>query len=198
MWSEVRKERKDYFLSSRKSTDGTVTILGESYATSSLKLTASTTLDLTLPPDFAELRTFSAITSGYEWLTFTLRSVSDPDYRMARRYPDATSPTQFYCAVTNERTLSLGPKTDTAIDTELVYVFQPADLDATVNTTLQMPYPLYEAVEAYATSAAFGQDDDRRAAMHFNIARDIVTNVISADLRQSSDPSFVETAENFF
>lgn len=195
MWAEVRKERKDYFLSTRKSTDGSVTILGETYTTSSLALTASTVLDLTLPPDFTELRTFSVITTSYEWVTIKMRTVTDANYRAARQYPDASSPSILYGAITNERTLSLGPKTDTALDTQLVYVFQPQDLDAVTNTTLQMPYPLYKAVEAYAASYAFEADDDPRAAVRLNIARDVIAGVVGGDERQTEDIIVIPSAD---
>jgi len=198
VWNEVRKERKDYFLSTRKSTDGTVTILSQSYTTSSMALTASATLDLTLPPDFIELRSFRAITSGYEWVKFTMRTASDLDYRAVRAYPYATSPVAFYGAIENELTLALGPMTDTALDTELVYIFQPVDLDSVTNTTLQMPYPLYKAVEAFTISDAFVMDDDPRGAVQLNIARSVIANVIGVDVRQSSDPIFVESADAYF
>lgn len=200
VWNEVRKERKDYFLSTRLSTDGTVTILGESYSCAGFQITDGPTtgnpVNLTLPPDFAELRSFRVITSGYTGVRLKLTQVSDVEYRQARAYPDPVSPTTILMAVVNERSMAFGPKTDVDLDTELVYIYQPADL--ITGESLQMPYPLDSAVEALATATAFAQDDDARAAVWQNIYRDIVANVIGATDRQTQDATIVESADVFW
>ena len=55
VWMEVKRIKADYFTVERTSLDGSVTILGEAYATSSFALVANTTR-YTLPPDVAEVK----------------------------------------------------------------------------------------------------------------------------------------------
>src|SRR5436189_6434837 len=71
VWLEAKKLKgQDYFQISRTSLDGTVTILGESYACTDFEIVAGTRT-YTLPPDFTgDLHLIECITSGQEFLKF--------------------------------------------------------------------------------------------------------------------------------
>lgn len=196
VWLEIRKLKADFFDVTRSSTDGSVTILGASYATSSFAIVASaTTRDYTLPPDLAELHLIEVITSGYEYVRFVPRNLSHPDMQGALRMVGTLSPSQFYYALLAANTLRVAPYSATALDLRLTYVAQQADFDPAVTTaTLDLPHPTYLAVIEFATAIALKQDRNPDAAAFEASGGNIITTYFGAFARQTQE---VEIATSY-
>ena len=183
--SEVRKLRHVYFTVTRSSTDGSLTILAETYLASSFAIVAGTRT-YTLPPDFMSMQLIETITSGYEDVRFVYRPLNHPDMRSALAYVGNIAPSTFYFTISGERTLRVVPPSDTALDLRITYIQQFADLSAD-SDELTMPYPLYMAVEHYAVASAMMMDRDPNSAAHEARARAIINEVVAADVRQDQD-----------
>lgn len=193
VWSRVRALEEDYFDTSRTSQDGSLTILGETYAASSFKITSGTS-DYTLPPDFAEMRAMEVITSGYEWVLFRFRDLAKDEFRAARMLTDNFSPSEFLVDIFGEPAqMRIAPKSDTALDLRITYVARIADLSADTDRLL-LPDPLYLAVEEYATAMALKQDRSPDAAAYEASGDKIIAEAFGATRRQSQD---VETATGY-
>lgn len=190
VWTEVRKLDGDYFMTSRTSADGTQSILGETYDCASFGIVAGTTTSVTLPPDFSEMKLVEVITTGQEWITWHYRRLNDPDFRTLRAIPDQLSPSFFLFALTDERTMHYTPRSDTALALRITYT-QAMPALATDTSELEMPHPLYLAVEQFATAHAMAQDRNADAAAWEAMGRQTIANVIGAGGRQSQDPVFV-------
>ena len=150
VWMEVRKADLDYFTASRTSRDGAQTIVGEAYDCANFRL-VPTVRDYVLPPDFAEMTEIRSIATTYEWLRLMYRRHDSYDFRAALEGTDAATPR--YYTVIGERTLRIAPLSDVTLDLLLTYVYLVPDLDADP-VTLDMPHPLYKAVQEYATAEA--------------------------------------------
>lgn len=191
VWNEVRRANADYFLTSLASTAGSQTILGETYAASTLQIPVGGS-SLSLPPDCVGLKYIEVITSGYETVRFRHLDMADPEFRRRREITSNQTPSEFVWDVINERTFLWAPKSATALDTRIFYFFKLADLVS--GDTLQMPAPLDRAVEAYAVSeTALGDFSDVSAAWEQK-GRSWVSEFLGADSRQSQDPVFVQDA----
>ena len=188
-YSEVRKAAQEYFIVTRSSTDGALTILGESYTASSFAIVASTR-DYTLPPDFAEMVTIECITSGQEHQRFAFRPATDPQFRGVLAQTTAVTPAGFLYTILGERTLRIAPMSDTALDLRLTYIFVVADLSADADT-LEMPYPLYMAVEEYAAGQALMMDRAPEAAAWEARGNSTVARFLGSNVRQSTEPEYV-------
>ena len=191
-WTEVRKLKSDYFLTNRVSTDGTVTILGESYDTASFQIPTGNTFTRTLPPDFTEMKRIEVTTSTYEDVQFQHVDYAHPEFRALRSITDDQSPDYFIFDIVAERTMVYAPRSDTALDLRIWYVPIVADL-TTDTDTLEMPWPLYKAVEEFATSGALKMDRDPNAAVWEASGNATVANAFGAHARQIQDPEFVES-----
>jgi hypothetical protein len=199
VWLELRKIRADYFLTSRASTDGSVTIYGDSYATSNFAIVAGTK-EYTLPADLAEVKLIECITSGYEDVEFIFRDLTDAEFRRARMLTTNQSPRVFYADVIGERTLTIAPASDTALDLRIWYV--PATVivssvgasqrsfEASTDE-LVLPHPLYMAVEEVATWRAQLMDRDANSQAWVAVAQASVARFMGAHARQSSDDEVV-------
>lgn len=190
-WMEVTKLQENFFTRTLASTDGSVTILGSSYATSGLAITAGGGT-LALPPDFASLKALDVITSGYEYVQFYKRDLADPDFRALRADTSQRVPNAFLFDIYGLTTLLFRPLSSVALDTRLYYVYRPADMSGSVD--LDMPDPLYMAVEEYATTRAMLKDRDDTAAVWQQMGNATVLNCLSAITRQIQDPVFVQDA----
>ena len=115
VWTECRKLKDDFFLTSRTSLDGSVTILGASYATSSFAIVAGTK-SYTLPPDVAEVKLIECITSGYEDVVFEPSDLGNPWFVGNRTLTTNVAPSVFRWDVVDQRTLVLDVASDTALD----------------------------------------------------------------------------------
>lgn len=183
--AEVRKLKDDAFSVTRLSTDGALTILGESYAASGFAVAVGTR-DYTLPPDLLEVSLIEVVTSGYEGIRFVHRKLSHPDMRAAMETPGNVGPSAFWFSIIGERTMRIAPKSDTALDLSLTYIqFFPDLSDG--GDLLTMPHPLYLAVVEYATAAAMLKDRDPNAAAHEAQAKQIIEDVFGGSARQSQD-----------
>lgn len=190
VWQEVNKLRDDYFALDRTSLDGTVTIFGASYATSSFAIVAGTRT-YSLPPDMNTIRLIECITSTYEDVSFAYRGLDHPDMIAARAIVDRMPPTCFYFHVLSERTLTIAPLSDTALDLRLIYIPIIADLSAE-SDELEMKHPLYEAVVCWAASLALRQDRNLEMAGAWEqSARAVIADAIGAHSRQEKDPIFI-------
>lgn len=189
VWTDTRRLREEYFMKTITSQDGTLSILGESFVTSTMAVTVNGTT-LTLPPDFSELYLLEIITSGYETVRFNMEAITSPTFRAAREVTTASQPTRFRSAVINERTVAYAPLSDTALDTRLTYIFRVPDLSAD-GDTLQMPEPLDLAVVWYATASALAQDQAPEASGYESRANALIASVTAADKRQNEDPVLV-------
>lgn len=190
VWVEVRKLKDDYFLVNRASTDGVVTILSESYATSSFQIPTGDTFTRTLPPDFSEMKRIEVITSDYEDVQFQYRDYADPDFRVLRALTSDQTPSLFLFDIVSERTMAYAPRSNTALDLRIWYVQSLADLSADTDT-MEIPHPLYLAVEAYATASAQIMDRDANAAVWEQRAKAYIAEMFGAHARQTQDPEFV-------
>ena len=191
VWVEVRKLKDDYFLLNRSSTDGTVTILGESYATSSFQIPSGNTFTRTLPPDFSEMKRIEVITSDYEDVQFFYRDFADFNFRSLRAITSDQTPSSFLFDIVAERTLAYAPRSSIALDLRLWYVPILADLSDDGNE-MEMPHPLYLAVESYATATAQIKDRDGNAAVWENRAKAHIAEMFGGHARQTQDPEFVD------
>jgi hypothetical protein len=194
--SEVRKLKDDAFMVSRSSTDGTLTILGDSFAASGFAVTAGA-LTLTLPPDYAgDLKLIEVITSSYEDVTFVHRDLAHPDMRAAMAITDSLPPSVFYFDIYGERTLRFAPKSSAALDLRILYNQIQADLTGTDELT--MPHPLYMAVEEYATATAMAMDRNPDAAIHEARAKQIIGEYTGVAARQIQDIELAQSFGNFY
>jgi hypothetical protein len=189
VYLEVRKASQDYFVVTRASTDGSLTILGETYAASSFAI-APGTRDYTLPPDLVELRAIECITADHEQTRWSWRDASDPQFRSALGNVTPTLPSGFLYTLIGERTLRIAPLSDTALDLRLTYVAVLPDLEAT-SDTLEMPYPLHRAVEEYAAADCLMADRAPESAAFEARGNATVARFLGAHQRQSTDPQFV-------
>ena len=190
VWREVRKLKEDFFLIQRTSTDGALTILGESYTASSFAIVAGTRT-YTLPPDFVEMKLIEVTTSGYEFVRFQHLDLAKPEHRALRRLTDQYAPSVFIFDLIGSVTMTIAPLSNTALDLRLSYIRRIADL-ADDTDVLDVPYELADAVEAYATAAALKQDRAPEAATWEATGREIVASAIGSSARQITDPVFVD------
>jgi hypothetical protein len=193
IWLEVRKLKRGYFEIERTSLDGAVTILGTSYATSGFAIVAGTAT-YTLPPDFAELTLMECLTSGYEWVRFVLMPKQHTAFRTALTLTVNQTPTIIYADIEGERTLRIAPKSNMALDVRLTYVRILPDLSLDADA-LEMPHPLYIAVEELAAKRAQMQDRDGTNTWWAAEATASVTRFLGAHRRQSQDIDMVESVE---
>ena len=192
VWLEVKKLKADYYTVERTSLDGSVTILGEAYATSSFALVANTTR-YTLPPDTAEVKLIECITSGYEAVRFTFRDRTHPTFQALRQWTTAVEPTGFLVDLSGERSMVIAPSPNRALDLRLTYV--PILDDLTTGTdTLQLPHPLWLAVVDIATKRAQMKDSNSNFIMWERDAQTTVQRFLSSHARQTQDPEYVTGA----
>lgn len=191
VWMEVTKLQENFFTRVLNSTGGSVTILGATYATSNLGITVGGST-LTLPGDFASLKSLEVITSDYEWVPFYPMDMSSPTFLALRADTTQRGPTVFYYDIYGLTTLLYTPLSNTALDTRLTYVYRPADMSASVD--LDMPDPLYMAVEEYATTRAQLKDRDETSAVWQQMGNKTVVDCLNAMTRQNADPVFVRGA----
>ena len=192
VWMEVCKLQKKFFVRTLSSTDSPATILGATYTpSSSLAITAGGST-LTLPGDFASLETLEVITSGYEYVQFCARDMATPEFRELRSDTTQRAPGAFYFDIYGLTTLLYTPLSNVALDTRLYYVYRPADMSGSVD--LDMPDPLYMAVEEYATTRAMLKDRDDTAAVWNQMGNKTVVDCLNAITRQVQDPVFVQDA----
>ena len=189
VWTDVRKVKDDYFIIRRTSLDGSLTILGESYSASGFAIAAGTT-DYTMPHDLVELKLIQVITSGYEHVRFQMADLTDPGFRRAMEVTENTAPNVFYADLVGERTMVIAPKSDTALDLRITYVRKLADLSDD-SDELEMPDPLYLAVEAYATSHAMMEDRDPNSTVWELRGQRLVADFVGAIARQTQNPRLV-------
>lgn len=186
VWNRVKALNDDYFTVTRVSTDGSLTILGETYAATSFQIVAGTR-DYTLPPDFSEMKLINVTTSGYEDVRFVYRDLTHPDMRGALEITDNQVPNIFYFDIIAERTMRIAPLSDTTLDLRMTYVQYFADLSADTDQ-LTMPHPLYLAVEAYSVAQALMQDRNPDAAAAKADGDSIIAEMFGAHHRQTQDP----------
>jgi hypothetical protein len=189
VWSRVKALKADYFDVQRSSTDGTVTILGESYATSGFAIAASTT-SYTLPPDMDEMKLIECLTSGYEGVAFTFADMASAAFRAALANTVAQEPSGFLCDLIGERTLIVAPRANRALDLRLTYTPILATLTATTDT-LQVPHPLWLAVVDYATARAQMKDRDTSFLMWQQAAEAHIARFFASHARQTQDTEVV-------
>lgn len=185
VWNEVKRLKDDWFVTSRTSLDGTLTILTESYAATGFELVAGTR-EYTLPFDVSEVKLIEVITSGYEWVKFIHADLTSVAMRALREETENQSPGAVYFDLVGERTLTIASKLDTTLDLRLWYV--PILDDLVIDTdTLQMPHPLYTAVEEFATARSLVQDRAAEAATWEQMGLATVQRFMAAHRRQTQD-----------
>jgi hypothetical protein len=184
VYSAVRRMRADYFYKTMESDDGAQTVLGESYAASSMAVTVGGTT-LTLPPDVAEVKLIEVITSNYEDVRWRHLDLTHPYFRNALAETSNQEPTEFLWDLVAARTIRYAPKSNTALDIRLHYIYQPADL--TTGSELDMPYPLELAVCYYACASLLLQDQAQEAAVFEQRALAVVEEVVGSVQRQFQD-----------
>ena len=160
VWMQVRQANQGYFEDTRDSLDGVVSILGENYDCSSFRIVPGVR-DFTLPPDFATLVSNRCVTSSYEWLRLSYRRHQAEDFR--RALEDTAAQTPRYYTLLGERTWRVAPLADGTYDFGLTYAYIVPDLTSNTST-LEMPHPLYMAVEQYATAEGLMKDHSPDAA----------------------------------
>lgn len=187
VWNEVRRANQDYFVVTRDSLDSPSSILGETYDPASFRVVPGTR-DYTLPPDFAEMISNRCVTSNFDWLRLAYRRHSDPDFRRALEETSAQTPR--YYSLIGERTWRIAPLADATYDFGLTYVFIVPDLTSNTST-LEMPHPLYMAVEQYATAEALMKDHSPDAAAWEAKGNATITLFLGANDRQDTDTPVV-------
>lgn len=189
---EALKHDPELFSTTLASTVTTTTILSETYDPSaSMRIVAGTTTQITLPPDFLSMQLVETITTGYEDIAWIYRPFNHPDVRAMRALTDQVSPAYFVYSLINERTMAYAPRTNTTLDIQITYTQQLSAL-ATDADTLSMPYPLYVAVEQFATAHALAQDRNPDSAAWEAWGRTSIARVIGSRRKQNQDPEFVQ------
>ena len=183
VWQEVRKANQDYFVVTRVSNDGIVSILGENYNCANFQV-AINTLDFTLPPDFATMISNRCQTAGYEWLRLVFRRHSDPDFR--RALEETQNRTPRYYTLIGERTWRIAPRSDATLEWAITYAFIVPDLTSSTSP-LEMPHPLYMAVEQYASAEALMMDRSPDAAAWEAKANATIALFLGANERQQTE-----------
>lgn len=192
VWNRVKALNEDYFTVTRSSTDGSLTILSESYNASSFAIAADTR-DYTLPPDFSEMKLIECITDSYEDIRFVYRDLARPDMRAMLELADSQTPGGFFFDIIGERTMRIAPMSSVALDLRITYVQSFADLSDDTDE-LTMPHPLYLAVEEYAIARALRQDRNPDAAAAEAAGDKIIAEMFGAHHRQTQD---VEIADAY-
>jgi len=144
--------------------------------------------DYTLPADFQEMVANRCLTPGYEWLRLAYRRQGQPDFRAAQESPSPQTPR--YYTVLGERTWRVGPASDVTLDWEITYVAVVPDLTA-ADSTLELPHPLYMAVEQYATADALMKDHAQDAAAWEARGNATLALFFGSTDRQSTDVEYV-------
>ena len=186
-WMEVRKADLGYHEVTRTSLDGVQTILGESYDCVNFRIVPGTRNYL-LPPDFESLVSNQCLTSGREGLSLAYRRQSDADFRRAMMEVSPGCPR--YYTLTGERTWRIAPLSDATLDFDLTYGFIVPDLTLPAST-LEMPHPLYMAVEQYATAEALMKDHSPDAAAWEAKGNATIALFLGTTTRQSTDTPVV-------
>ena len=139
----LRLARRHYFARRMVSTDSSATILGRTYAPSSLTLVADTRV-YTLPPDFVEVIRLSPRISTTDLtnqgVRFFKRDVGSPQFQ-DRDLSEGTalgaqSAGSYLFDIQGDRTLRISPSARAALDMELVYVAQRPPLSRTIAGTV--------------------------------------------------------------
>lgn len=186
VWSRIRSLNEDYFMVRRTSLDGSVTILGETYATTSFQIVATTVL-YTLPPDFSEMKLIVVTTDGYEDVRFEYKDLTHPEMRAALEITDDQTPATFFFDIVGERTMRIAPPSNTTLDIEINYVQALGEMTTDADT-MTMPHPLYLAVESYAVALALEQDRNPDSKLVAADGDKIIAEVIGATHRQTQNP----------
>ena len=137
----LRLARRHYFARRMVSTDASTTILGQTYAPSSLALVADTRT-YTLPPDFIEVIRLAPRISTTDTLNqgvrFFHRGVGAPEFvdrDLAGGLSGVQSAGSYLFDVQEDRTLRISPAARAAMEVELVYVaHRPPLFRSTVGT----------------------------------------------------------------
>ena len=187
VWQEVRKAKQGYFDVTRTSLDGAITVVGEAYDCTFFRTVAGTR-DYALPHDFGALQEARCLTAGFEWVRLAFRLPTTPDYREASEDTTRRIP-QFYTLLC-ERTWRLVPTPESTLDWALTYTAIVPDLDAD-GTTLEMPHPLYRAVQEYATAEALMMDRSPDAAAWEAKGNASIALFLGAPERQQTDAEHV-------
>lgn len=187
VWMEVRKANQDYFETTRDSADGVQSILGENYDCASFRLEPATR-DYTLPPDFSTLVSNRCLTAGFEWLRLTYKRHTDYTFRRALEETSAQTPR--YYTILGERTWRIAPLSDMTLEWAITYVHLVPDLTSDTST-LEMPHPLYMAVEQYATAEALMKDHSPDAAAWEAKGNATIALFLGANERQGTDTEHV-------
>ena len=189
VWTRLRALNEYYCTVTRTSTDGALTIQGESYAASAFRIVAGTS-DYALPPDFDSMSTIEVITPGYEDLNITRLDINGPEFRGARSLVDNQSPSgEIYFDIIQEpAVMRIAPKTDVTLDLRITYVQTLADLSADTDRLL-LPNPLYLAVADYTTMFALRQDRSPDAGTYEQSGDKIIAEKFGSDFRQTQDIS---------
>jgi hypothetical protein len=211
--TEVRKLKANYHTTSLRADQGTVNIFGLYYDTANLRL-QPTGAGVLLPPDLLELTLVEVITSGLEWVTFDLsKRFNHPEFRALRRLTTSQPPVAFLGCVMAENLLTIAPKSTVALDLAITYVTNGYIVSGGVippgggtpiggaiatsftasSDLFTMPFPLYAAVEQWATAFAHLQDRNPQMAGEYERrAMATVQRAIGSDARQTQDPEFVQ------
>lgn len=190
---EVKKLQDDYWDVIRTSLDGTVTLAsGASYDCASFRLLPGTMV-YTGPDDVLELRSARVVTSGYEWIKVLHKDQADLDFRGLRAMTVTLTPAAIYFDQIGESDLLVVPPLDVTLDLELTYVRMIPDLAAD-GDELEMPHPLYIAVQEYATATALMMDSSPNAAAWEAKGNASVARFFGAANRQTQD---IETVRGY-
>jgi hypothetical protein len=162
-------------------------VLGEPYDCTFFRTVAGTR-DYALPHDFAAMQEMRCLTPGMEWVRLAYRLATSPDYIEASQDSVRRTP-QFYTLV-GERTWRQVPTPDATLDWQLTYTPIHPDLE-TDAATLEMPHPLYRAVQEYATAEALMMDRSPDAAAWEAKGNASIALFLGAPERQQTDAEYV-------
>lgn len=119
----LRRNKQDFFLRARTSTNAAYRWEGERYDPASFQL-ASGTREYTLPPDVIELRSIRVTTTGQEYRLFKHQDLAHPQFqRLLHRPATERLLTDYtYWDVVGKRTLLLANPPEQTLDVELRFV----------------------------------------------------------------------------
>ncbi len=127
----IRTLRDDWFVRVLNTSSSALKLLGTTYTPSaSLAVTAGTS-QITLPPDFATLRTIRTTTSGYESMVWEKLDQDMRDFLALKSVPSTFTMTpggRVYYDIIGERTLVFTPTLNADIAVEISYVRRPRRL----------------------------------------------------------------------
>jgi len=198
IWAVLKTEADEYFSQSTQNTDSTAT----NYFPRDLSGAAIGTLQTSsrsylLPDDLREIKFIEVTTKGYEQTVFIYRSITDDDFRSARRSasvdPTLTPSVEYFYTILGTNRFELAQFPEANFEMTIWYTRSLPDFEAgdPVDDIL-LPYSKKIADYAVKKAMLGMQDQAQFEAWKQEWRDDLLTVAASAAPRNQADPEFVQ------